>query len=121
MPKNQLSKDEQQILENLRLEVIHWQKQGIHSLSKLGDLLTLMQSEGLSMSEVAGRAGTNRYNRLMQAVLDLGNGRAAKRGQAVSPQLVKTVATNTNHRTRAIALTAKGKRLRHRMLAFASR
>jgi len=118
MSNRRLSKADQQALEDLRVEIGHWQQQGIHSLSKLNDLVELMLCEGRSMSDVAGGAGNIRYNQLMQAVLDLGNGRAAKRHQSRPPKLVQTVASKTNGRIKIIKLTRKGTRLRQRLLNY---
>ena len=108
---------QQRKLEALRREIHHWERQGIHSLTKLGDLIELMLNEGRSMSEVAGKTGTNRYNQLMQAVLDLGNGRASQRHTASQPKLVSTVNDPTNGRLKRIKITAKGQRLRQRLLS----
>ncbi len=101
-------------LQDLQKEVAHWQRQGVFSLGKLQNFIRLALEEGKSMSEVAGRAATPEYTEVMQAVLDLGEGRANNREGA--PKLMKTVAQRGHGRKRTIVLTAKGRRLRDRLL-----
>lgn len=116
MPTKKITPAQARKLEALRKEIHHWERQGIHSLTKLSDLIELMLNEGRSMSEIAGKTGTNRYNQLMQAVLDLGSGRAGQRDKIAQPKLVTTVNDPDNGRMKRIKITAKGQRLRQRLL-----
>lgn len=118
MPAQPITAAQQRKLQVLRKEIDHWQSQGVHSLTKLSDLIELMLNEGRSMSEVAGKTGTNRYNQLMQAVLDLGNGRAGQRDIVKQAKLVTTVNDPDNGRMKRIKITAKGCRLKQRLLRF---
>lgn len=118
MPTPPITAAQQRRLLRLRNEIELWERQGVHSLTKLSDLIELMLNEGRSMSEVAGKTGTNRYNQLMQAVLDLGNGRAGQRKASPQPKLVTTVNDPNNGRMKRIKLTAKGRRLKDRLLQF---
>jgi hypothetical protein len=118
MPTQPITAAEQRKLLALRQEIDHWERQGVHSLTKLSDLIELMLNEGRSMSEVAGKTGTNRYNQLMQAVLDLGIGRAGQRDTATQPKLVTTVNDPENGRMKRIKITAKGRRLKQRLLSI---
>ncbi len=118
MAKLQLTQAEHHALQALRTEILHWEKQGVHSLSKMAYLIELMLHEGASMSELAQKSNANRYNQIMQAMLDLGPGRAGHRARIKPPNLVSTVPDASNGRLRRIQVTGKGRRLQQRMLSF---
>ncbi len=122
MPKqsnrHSLTPTQQRKLTNLHRELGHWERQGVLSIGKLRAFIELAQAEGHSLRDIAGPAGNPKYNLLLQSLLDLGPGRAARRNQQAGADLVRSVPSPTNGRSRVVKLTPKGKRLRARLLAM---
>lgn len=95
------------------------EKAGINSVRKLRYFMEFADSEGKSMAELAGRAKTQQYNEIQQAVIELSVGRY---NALQAPNLVqlgnqKTAKPGTGRR-KPIKLTAKGRRLHARIEAF---
>ncbi len=95
------------------------EKAGINSIRKLRYFIEFADNQGKSMAELAGKAKTQEYNEIQQAVIELSTGRY---NAIMAPNLValgsqKTTRPGTGRR-KPIKLTAKGKRLHEKVVAF---
>ena len=92
---------------------------GINSLRKLRYFITFANNEGKSMAELAGKAKTQDYNEIQQAVIELSAGRYHA---TISPDLIKLGAQLSprpgSGRRKPIRLTPKGKRLYRKIDAY---
>jgi hypothetical protein len=98
------------------------EKAGINSIRKLRYFLEFADSQGKSMAELAGKAKTQQYNEIQQAVIELSVGRY---NALMAPNLVqlgsqKTAKPGTGRR-KPIKLTAKGKRLHGKIEAYCTK
>ena len=88
------------------------ERAGINSVRKLRYFLEFAENEGKSMAELAGRAKTQQYNEIQQAVIELSVGRY---NAQMSPNLVKLGSQQSTRpgsgRRKPIKLTPKGRRL----------
>jgi len=88
------------------------EKAGVNSIRKLRYFIQFADNEGKSMAELAGKAKTQEYNEIQQAVIELSVGRY---NALTSPNLVnlgnQKTAKPGSGRRKPIRLTSKGKRL----------
>ena len=98
------------------------EKAGINSVRKLRYFMEFADNQGKSMAELAGRAKTQEYNEIQQAVIELSVGRynALKAPDLVQLGSQKTAKPGTGRR-KPIKLTAKGKRLHSKIEAFCTK
>ncbi len=98
------------------------EKAGINSVRKLRYFIEFANNEGKSMAELAGRAKTQKYNEIQQAVIELSVGRY---NALVAPNLVHLGSQRTakpgSGRRKPIRLTAKGRRLYRKIGEYCER
>jgi len=98
------------------------EKAGINSTRKLRWFLEFADNQGKSMAEMAGKAKTQEYNEIQQAVIELSVGRY---NALMSPKLIalgnQKTAKPGSGRRKPIKLTAKGKRLHQKIELFCGR
>lgn len=98
------------------------ERSGINSVRKLKMFIKFAQNEGISMSELAGRARTRTYTEIQQAVIELSAGRynAIKTPNLIT--LGHSQSEKPGHgRRKPIKLTPKGRRLFSRISEFCTR
>lgn len=98
------------------------EKAGINSIRKLRYFMEFADNQGKSMAELAGKAKTQEYNEIQQAVIELSVGRY---NALMAPNLIqlghqKTAKPGTGRR-KPLKLTAKGKRLHQKIEAFCAK
>ncbi len=95
------------------------ERAGINSIRKLRYFIEFADNQGKSMAELAGKAKTQEYNEIQQAVIELSVGRYNARK---APNLIQLGTQQTRKpgtgRRKPIKLTAKGRRLYARIEAF---
>ena len=98
------------------------EKAGINSIRKLRYFVDFADNQGKSMAELAGKAKTQEYNEIQQAVIELSVGRynALKTPNLITLGSQKTAKPGSGRR-KPIRLTPKGKRLHEKIEAFCAR
>ena len=92
---------------------------GINSIRKLRYFIEFADNQGKSMAELAGKAKTQKYNEIQQAVIELSVGRY---NALEAPNLLQLGSQKTAKpgagRRKPIKLTAKGRRLHAKIESF---
>jgi hypothetical protein len=95
------------------------ERAGINSIRKLRHFIDFYDNQGKSMAELAGKAQTQEYNEIQQAVIELSVGR---HNALIAPDLIQLGGQKTAKpgadRRKPINLTAKGKRLYTKIRAY---
>ena len=96
------------------------ERAGVNSMRKLKYFIQFANSEGMSMAELAGRAKTQKYNEVQQAVIELSAGRY---NAEFAPELIRLEAPRKANagRRKPLKLTAKGKRLYQKIEQFCAK
>ena len=98
------------------------EKAGVNSIRKLRYFIEFADNEGKSMAELAGKAKTQEYNEIQQAIIELSVGRY---NALMSPNLVQLGSQKSAKpgagRRKPIKLTGKGRRLYQKLDSYCAK
>ncbi len=98
------------------------EKAGINSVRKLRYFIDFANNEGKSMAELAGKAKTQEYNEIQQAIIELSVGRY---NALMSPNLIQLGTQKSKKpgagRRKPIKLTAKGRRFYQKLDSYCAK